>query len=208
MGGVKSGPSRKSLMRRRNLAVLGGCRCIKVRAWPPVPRPPAARMRIRADAGRVRCGCPRLPLWVALSRVERLDLLRGPGALGAEIANGSGQTALHGAAVMGADVIIQLLAGKGVSLDATDKQGRTALNIAEGTWISGSYVVHKSTAELLGKIGCYCQIWPMTLKKEVPLTSRVTDGGVCALPTENRRPQRSLDISKTKDGLRNIRRLP
>ena len=52
--------------------------------------------------------------------------------LGADVnaANIDGRTALHGAADMGANAIVQLLAEKGASLEAKDKYGQTAMTIA------------------------------------------------------------------------------
>jgi uncharacterized protein len=46
--------------------------------------------------------------------------------------NTTGQTALHGAAARGANLIVQYLADNGVKLDLKDKQGRTPLDVALG----------------------------------------------------------------------------
>jgi ankyrin repeat protein len=53
-------------------------------------------------------------------------------ALGADIdaVNDDGQTALHAAAYIGADTIIEYLASRGAKLDVMDKFGQTALSIA------------------------------------------------------------------------------
>jgi ankyrin repeat protein len=82
--------------------------------------------------------------------------------LGADVnkANDTGLTALHSAAYMGADAIIQLLADQGAKVDVKDKYGQTPLSIAERI-IPASLVdgylkptsIHKSTADLLRKLG-------------------------------------------------------
>jgi uncharacterized protein len=46
--------------------------------------------------------------------------------------NANGQTLLHNAATRGSTAIIQFVADHGARLDAKDKQGRTALDIAQG----------------------------------------------------------------------------
>jgi ankyrin repeat protein len=79
--------------------------------------------------------------------------------LGADVnaANQKGQTALHAAAFTGVDPIVQFLVEKGAKVDAKDRVGQTAWTIAEA--ISpvvnnqGSLRVHKSTADLLLKLG-------------------------------------------------------
>ena len=67
-------------------------------------------------------------------------------------ANDAGQTALHIAA-QASDGIVKYLAAHGANLDAKDKQGRTALDVAMGKGvrarIGGESTVRESTAELL-----------------------------------------------------------
>ena len=70
---------------------------------------------------------------------------------------GGGSTALHGAALSGADDMVQFLVEKGADLDAKDFFGMTPLSIAEGNPnglladFSGSQR-HESTARLLRKL--------------------------------------------------------
>ena len=73
-----------------------------------------------------------------------------------------GRTALHGAAYIGADAIVQYLADKGAKIDPKDKYGSTPLNIASGDpdrltdRLDKRFRVanvHKTTAELLLKLG-------------------------------------------------------
>lgn len=91
-------------------------------------------------------------------------------ALGADInaVDNRGRSAMHGAAFMGADSIVQLLADKGARVDVMDKTGLTPWAIASGMYTdtgstgvnadAGS-VSHKSTADLLLKLGAK----PMTV---------------------------------------------
>ena len=72
--------------------------------------------------------------------------------------NKNGRTALHGAAYMGANSIIEYLVAKGAMIDAKDRNGQTPWGIAEGivpedaNGDDGS-VVHKASAALLLKLG-------------------------------------------------------
>jgi len=70
-------------------------------------------------------------------------------------ANDSGQTALHIAA-QASDGIVKYLAEHGANLDAKDKQGRTALDVAMGVGlrarIGGEPTKRESTAALLRQL--------------------------------------------------------
>ena len=82
--------------------------------------------------------------------------------LGADVnsSNEIGQTAMHAAAYTGSDAIIQFLADEGATVDVKDKYGQTPLSIAE-VFIPETvkdfglkpFIVHKSTANLLLKLG-------------------------------------------------------
>jgi ankyrin len=87
----------------------------------------------------------RLPPETRLLEAAKLAL-----DLGADVnaASAGGQTALHGAASISADLIIQWLAEHGAKIDAKDKQGRTPLDIAESILRP-----RPSTAQLLRKLG-------------------------------------------------------
>ena len=63
-------------------------------------------------------------------------------------ANAKGETALHGAAMRGANRIVQFLVDHGARLDVTDKEGRTPLSLAEGDEKHG-LVAYPKTAALL-----------------------------------------------------------
>ena len=67
--------------------------------------------------------------------------------------NTRGETALHGAALRGADSIVQFLVDHGAKLDAKTKQGFTTLDIALGKNSMGALPVpHDSTVALLRKL--------------------------------------------------------
>ena len=68
--------------------------------------------------------------------------------------NAKDETALHGAALRGADSIVQYLVEHGAKLDAKTKQGFTPLDIAMGKSSFGALPVpHESTVALIRKLG-------------------------------------------------------
>jgi ankyrin repeat protein len=68
--------------------------------------------------------------------------------------NVRGETALHGAALRGADTLVQFLVDQGSEIDAVSKQGFTPLDVALGKSIVGQLPVpHDSTVALLRKLG-------------------------------------------------------
>ena len=70
-------------------------------------------------------------------------------------ANARGRTAMHGAAGIGADSVIQFLAEKGANLDAKDRQGNTPLTVAAGKVPRGDGAnrIYEDTVKLLLKLG-------------------------------------------------------
>ena len=70
-------------------------------------------------------------------------------------ANTRGRTALHGAAGIGANAIIQFLAEKGANLELKDRQGSTPLKIAAGGAPRGDGAnrIYETTMDLLLKLG-------------------------------------------------------
>jgi len=133
----------------------------------------AGTMRVLADAGAdplLTTEDRTTPLMVAAGVGRDDDLLKEEelGALeavkltlelGADInaANRNGTTALHGAALAGANANVQLLADRGARLDWEDKWGQTALSIAEGdpNGLQDHHYArtHEKTAELIRKLG-------------------------------------------------------
>jgi ankyrin repeat protein len=64
-----------------------------------------------------------------------------------------GRTAMHGAALRGANDIVQFLYDHGAKLDVVDKKGWTPLVIAEGVFYPDVFKTEVQTAELLRKLG-------------------------------------------------------
>jgi ankyrin repeat protein len=134
------------------------------------------------------------PLMVAagLGRVEdltpeqekqALEAVQLAMELGGDInaVNQDGQTALHAAAYLGANSIIQFLVEKGAKLNPPDKYGQTPLDIASGDprhLVEGDkrFAVgrreHKTAAELLVKLGA------APLPAAVPRVSQATGPGI------------------------------
>jgi ankyrin repeat protein len=85
--------------------------------------------------------------------VEAIKLCLNKGA-DVNAVNDRGETAMHGAAVRGADLIVQFLADKGAKLDVKNKAGRTPYQLAMG--IGGvantGGGAHNSTGELIQKL--------------------------------------------------------
>jgi uncharacterized protein len=74
--------------------------------------------------------------------------------LGLNQANARGETALHGAALRGADSIVQFLVDHGAKLDAKTKQGFTPLDVAMGkNSFAALPVPHDTTVDLIRKLG-------------------------------------------------------
>ena len=82
--------------------------------------------------------------------------------LGADVnaVGDNGYTALHGAAYVGSDAIMQFLIDKGARTEVKDDFGQTPLSIAEGLITTGivefskkPWGTHRSTADLLLKLG-------------------------------------------------------
>ena len=64
-----------------------------------------------------------------------------------------GRTAMHGAALRGANNIVQFLYDHGAKLDLVDKKGWTPLIIAEGVFYPDVFKTEEQTAVLLRKLG-------------------------------------------------------
>lgn len=87
---------------------------------------------------------------------EALEGLKLMMSLGLDInaANNRGETPLHGAALRGADTIVQYLVDHGADLNAKMKSGFTPLDVAMGKSVLGQLPVpHDSTVALLRKLG-------------------------------------------------------
>jgi uncharacterized protein len=84
--------------------------------------------------------------------LEALKLCMAQG-LDVNQANNKGETALHGAADRGSDLLVKYLAEHGAKLDAKSKRGFTPLDIAMGKDSFGLPVPHDSTVALLKSLG-------------------------------------------------------
>jgi uncharacterized protein len=67
--------------------------------------------------------------------------------------NGKGETALHGAANRGSDLLVKYLVERGAKLDVKSKAGFTPLDIALGKDSFGLPVPHDSTVALIRTLG-------------------------------------------------------
>jgi len=87
---------------------------------------------------------------------EALEALKVALAQGPDVNQGNlkGETALHGAALRGADSIVQFLVEHGAKLDVKTKQGFTPLDVAMGkNSFAALPVPHDSTVTLIRKLG-------------------------------------------------------
>jgi ankyrin repeat protein len=89
------------------------------------------------------------------SDAEALEALRLCMDQGLDLSqtNGKGETALHGAANRGSDLLVKFLVEHGAKLDARSKAGFTPLDIAMGKDSFGLPVPHDSTVALLRSLG-------------------------------------------------------
>jgi ankyrin repeat protein len=90
------------------------------------------------------------------SETEALEALKVALGWGLDLdqTNTKGETALHGAALRGADSIVQFLVEHGAKLDAKTKQGFTPLDVAMGkNSLNALPVPHDSTVALIRKLG-------------------------------------------------------
>jgi ankyrin repeat protein len=88
------------------------------------------------------------------SEPEALEAVKMLASLGNDInaVNDRGETALHGAAYRGANVIIQYLVDQGAKLDVRSKQGWTPWTIANGVFYSLFFKEQRATADYLAKL--------------------------------------------------------
>ena len=133
-------------------------------------------MHILLDAGAdpmlpTKAGTTTLMIAAGLGRYEdrtkeeeknALEAVKLIVALGADVnaIGEEGYTALHGAAYVGANPIIDLLISKGAKTEVKDDFGQTPLSIAEGVVTTGIFDfakkpwgTHRQTADLLLKLG-------------------------------------------------------
>ena len=107
-------------------------------------------LMVAAGLGRVQ-GESRVTESGALEAVRLTLELSGDVNAATEVGN----TALHGVAYLGWNALLQFLVDRGANVNVTNKRGETPLIIAEGKGerLSNALVVHKSTADLLRRLG-------------------------------------------------------
>ena len=67
--------------------------------------------------------------------------------------NALGQTALHGAAYMGSNPLVQYLVDRGAKLDVRNQRGQTPFFITQGLYVAGTFITRKETGDLLRRLG-------------------------------------------------------
>jgi ankyrin repeat protein len=91
------------------------------------------------------------------TEAEALEAVKLCVSLGLDVnaATDKGETALHGAAHRGADIIAKYLIDNGANVKARNKRGFTALDLAmgKGGYAGGPGPVHETTATLIRQAG-------------------------------------------------------
>lgn len=90
------------------------------------------------------------------SEADALEALKLCVKLGMDVnrENNRGEAALHGAALRGADTLVQYLVSQGAKINGKSKQGYTPLDVAMGkTVVAQLPVPHDSTVALIRKLG-------------------------------------------------------
>lgn len=84
-----------------------------------------------------------------------LDAVKIAVELGGDVnaVNAVGQTALHGAAYMGSNPLVQYLADHGAKLDVRNQRGQTPFFITQGLYVAGTFITRKETGDLLRSLG-------------------------------------------------------
>jgi ankyrin repeat protein len=90
-----------------------------------------------------------------IPEARHLEAVRVLIDLGADVrsANKQGDTALHGAAFLGYNEVLQLLLDRGAALNARNKQGQTPYRIALGIMVNNMFFQHPNTAAMLKNAG-------------------------------------------------------
>lgn len=91
--------------------------------------------------------------WDETRALDAVAVLLDLGADINAVNKGRKWSALHGAARIGADRMVQFLVDHGAKLDVTDKNGQTPLSLAaEGARDQLTRIPHTSTADLLRRL--------------------------------------------------------
>ena len=120
---------------------------------------PSLMAKGNVTALMLAAGAARIQDRTGRDATDALEAVQVAVQLGADVnvVDGRGRTALHAAAAMGADDIVQFLASKGANVNAKDKGGNTPWSTAAALIpvlnAQGGLRFHKSTADLLLKLG-------------------------------------------------------
>jgi ankyrin repeat protein len=104
-------------------------------------------------------------------------------------ANDDGETALHGVAFRGVNIVAKYLVEQGAKLDARDSRGWTPLAIANGLSYSDFYKAQKHTAELLRQL---------MEARGLSTDGQVVDASVCFDCLQTRRDQARAVVERDK----------
>ena len=91
-----------------------------------------------------------MPLQLAALEAVKLALELGNNV---NAADNDGLTAMHGAAYMGSNLLVQYLFDHGARLDVRNRRGWTPYFITQGIYIAGTFIDRKDTGQLLLKLG-------------------------------------------------------
>ncbi len=84
---------------------------------------------------------------------EAVDLCLQQRDVDVNAVNAAGETALHGAAYIGANSVAEALVKRGANMNVKNKRNWTPLVIAEGVFTAATFQRYPSTAELLLRLG-------------------------------------------------------
>lgn len=86
--------------------------------------------------------------WTESASLDAVTLLASRGAP-VDAVDAAGNTALHGAALTGANSVVRFLVERGARLDVTNEDGVTPLSVAEGIHLGALYKVRPQTAAFI-----------------------------------------------------------
>lgn len=89
--------------------------------------------------------------WTESASLDAVTLLTSRGAR-VDAVDAAGNTALHGAALTGANSVVRFLVERGARLDVTNKDGVTPLSVAEGIHLGALYKARPQTAALMREL--------------------------------------------------------
>jgi uncharacterized protein len=91
-----------------------------------------------------------MPLQLAALEAVKVALQLGGNV---NAANNDGLTAMHGAAYMGSNLLVQFLVDHGAKLDVPNRRGWTPYFITQGIYVAGTFIARNETGELMRRLG-------------------------------------------------------